>query len=109
MTVFLSLGINSVRVSSLIPIESRFMSLISIYFFLSMLYTFIALVWFIQAEHYRAKKYLPYYVLKVRDAWKFVFKLIIRTKNRVNHLDSEASLNIEESVRKLNAWIFILF
>ncbi len=100
VTVFLSLGINSVRVSSLIPLESRFMSLISLYFFLSMLYTFLAFIWFIMAEYLKTRKFFPIFVLKALG------------KNKIESTDSSNS-NIEDNIRVIqmfnNAVLFLLF
>ncbi len=100
VTVFLNLGINSVRVSSLIPLESRFMSLISLYFFLSMLYTFLAFIWFIMAEYLKTRKFFPIFVLKALG------------KNKIENTDSSNS-NIEDNIRVIqmfnNAVLFLLF
>ncbi len=100
VTVFLNLGINSVRVSSLIPLESRFMSLISLYFFLSMLYTFLAFIWFIMAEYLKTRKFFPIFVLKALG------------KNKIESTDSSNS-NIEDNIRVIqmfnNAVLFLLF
>ena len=100
MTVFLSLGINSVRVSSLIPIESRFTPLISFYFFLSMLYTFLAFVWFILAEYLKTRtKNWPTFILKILK------------KNKIRN-ENSSNWNIEdniEMIQKLNtAVLFFL-
>ena len=101
LTVFLSLGINAVRVSSLIPVESNYMPFISVYFFLSMLYTFLAFIWFILAEYFRSKKYLPYFLLKASLVCRSCCS-IKKNKIQSSVQDSSDSINFDEIVRIVN-------
>ena len=100
------MGINSVRLTSLIPLESRFLSLISVYFFLSMLYTFIAFVWFILVEYFRARKYLPNCILKATGSYLLVFKKMKKNKIESEVASDSASTNIEDNIRVLNTSMF---
>ncbi len=59
MTTFLSLAIYSLRVSGDLPVQSQYFPLISIFFFIGLLLTFIAFVWFIAANSLRAKQRVP--------------------------------------------------
>ena len=46
MTSFLAFIMSSVRISSDIPNQSEYLPLITLYFLLSILYTFIGFMWF---------------------------------------------------------------
>ncbi len=59
MTTFLTLAIYSLRVSGDLPVQSQYFPLISIFFFIGLLLTFIAFVWFIAANYLRAKQRVP--------------------------------------------------
>ena len=59
MTTFLTLAIYSLRVSGDLPVQSQYFPLISIFFFIGLLLTFIAFVWFIAANSLRAKQRVP--------------------------------------------------
>ncbi len=46
MTCFLTFSVTSLRVSGDIPIQSEYLPLITLYFLLSIVYTFLGLIWY---------------------------------------------------------------
>ena len=49
------------------PIQSTNLPLISLYLLMSTFYTFISLVWFVLLNHFRTKKFCPYFCRKILD------------------------------------------
>ena len=65
MTIFLTLAIYSVRIASDFPVQGFYIPIISIYFIMGLLITFLSLVWFAYAEYIRAKKQMPKMLIKL--------------------------------------------
>ena len=86
MSIFLTLAIYALRVSGDMPIESRKFPLISVYYFLSILYAFIALVWFLIADHISNSNTLSKFLIDFGSTltkWKqsFIKKRVDPVKN----------------------------
>jgi len=59
ITTFLNMATISLRLSSEIPVQSEVFPLISLYFMLSIFYTFLSLIWFSICEQFKTRKYVP--------------------------------------------------
>lgn len=79
-TTFLNMGIISVRVAGDIPVQSDYLPLITLYFFLSLIYTFISFLWFAIVSFLKDRKYLP--------SWLNL--LLNSIKNKINAFRSES-------------------
>jgi hypothetical protein len=73
MTVFLTLGVYSINVSSNFPLQSTYIPTINIYFLLGVLYTFFSLGWFTISEYLRGLEVLPKLLLHIARISKFIF------------------------------------
>ena len=51
-----NLAIIAIRVANDIPVQSNYVPMISVYFLLSILYTFISFAWFVIADKLKTKK-----------------------------------------------------
>ena len=78
MTILLTIAVYSVRISSDIPIQSEYLPLISLYFFLGILFTFIAMLWFIILNRFATNKTMPKLFMVVAE----FMKNIIKRKNK---------------------------
>ncbi len=97
MTTFLNQAIISVRVSGDIPVQSVYLPLISLFFFLSIFYTFLSFIWFIAAEQLKTRKYAP----------KFIQNLASKIKNRnlvtfFKESKDDKQVEIETTINYLN-------
>ncbi len=70
MSIFLTLAIYALRVSSDMPVESRMFPMISVYYFLSILYTLITLIWFMIANQISNANDLPKYLMDFGSTFK---------------------------------------
>jgi hypothetical protein len=61
------LGIISIRVSSDIPVQSSYLPLISLFFMLNILFTFVSFAWFVAYNRFKSEKYLPLFLIKIID------------------------------------------
>ena len=80
MTILLTIAVYSVRISSDIPIQSEYLPLISLYFFLSILFTFIAMLWFIILNRFATNKTMPKLFMVVAE---FMMNIIKRKNKQV--------------------------
>jgi hypothetical protein len=97
LTTFLNQAIISVRVSGDIPVQSVYLPLISLFFFLSIFYTFLSFIWFIAAEQLKTRKYAP----------KFIQNLASKIKNRnlvtfFKESKDDKQVEIETTINYLN-------
>jgi hypothetical protein len=67
ISIFLTLSVISSRIASSMPIQSNNLPLISFYFLFSTFYAFISLVWFVQDNYFRTKKFFPKCLEKFLD------------------------------------------
>ena len=72
----------AIRVSSLMPVQSSYLPLISLYFFLSLFYSMIALTWFVIMDRFQQKKDLP----------NFLKKLALNLKHKFRQVHVESNL-----------------
>ena len=114
------MAIISVRVSSDIPVQSDYLPLISLFFILSLFYTFISLYWFVLANYLRTKNKIPSFLESLA---KFLILLNIafkyRSKNKIKSIKNEEetttksedkSKYIDDLISKINIFAFsILF
>jgi hypothetical protein len=70
MSIFLTLAVYSVRVATDMPITSSKVPWISFYFLLEILFTFLALIWFVIANYLSTKNYLPAFTIGLVKALK---------------------------------------
>jgi hypothetical protein len=92
------MAIISVRVSADIPIQSEYLPLISLYFFLGLLFTFLSFNWFVVINSFRTNKSVPL-ILKI------VSKKIT---NRFRLSNSENNDETENLIDTLNYLFFSL-
>ncbi len=59
MVIFLTLGVYSLNVSSIFPLQSDYIPLINIYFLLGVWFVFMSLCWFGVAEYLKGRAKLP--------------------------------------------------
>ena len=77
MTTFMTFSVYSLRIASDMPIESNFVPMVTLYFILGISYTFMSFVWFIMANEFIVKSYLPQALLSFASVikralfWKF--------------------------------------
>ena len=65
MAIFLTLGVYSLNVSNGFPLQSDYIPIVNIYFFLGILYTFFSFCWFILVEYLRGLPELPIVFTKI--------------------------------------------
>lgn len=82
ISIFLTLSVISSRIASNMPIQSNNLPLISFYFLFSTLYAFISLVWFVQDNYFRTKKFFP------KCLKKFLDFFIKKQQNIITSLDT---------------------
>jgi len=63
MTQFMTLATFSVRSQADIAPQGQFLPMITMYYVLSIMYTFIALIWFIVADHWTTKQTIPKFLV----------------------------------------------
>ena len=59
MSQFMTLATFSVRSQADVAPQGQFLPMITLYYVLSIMYTFIALIWFIVADHWTTKQNIP--------------------------------------------------
>ena len=59
MTTFMTFSVYSLRISSDMPVESNFVPMVTLYFILSISYTFLSFIWFIIANEFITKNNMP--------------------------------------------------
>ena len=64
MTMLMTFSVNSVRVSSDMPVESEFLPMVTLYYILGISFVFLAFNWFILANEFSTKNNLPKCLLK---------------------------------------------
>ncbi len=87
MTIFLTLAIYSVRIASDFPVQGEYIPIISIYFIMGLLFTFISLVWFAYAEYLRTKKTMPKFMVKLAhllSCRRFISWMNTKRNNKIN-------------------------
>ena len=114
MAIFLTLAIYSVRIASDFPTQSDYIPIISIYFKLGLLFTYISLLWFAYAEYLRTKKEVPKIMVKMANlvacfpliSWvKRHNKIVV--KSNVESLDKPNNhIQITHNVAMLNFFVF---
>ena len=86
------MGIISIRVSADIPVQSSYLPLISLFFLMNLLFTFISFVWFVFAEQFRTKNYLPSFFINVSD---FYSKIKRQFSNKINRKQPKIETTID--------------
>jgi len=84
------MAIISVRAAGDLPVISDYIPLISWYFFLGQLYTFISFVWFAACNFFKTSSSLPFFLQKLA-------KLLIKIKQYANlkkKIENLTSVNI---------------
>ena len=101
LTSFLTMSSNALRVSSQMPIQSDRLPLITYYFFLSLLYSFISFVWFFVIDRLKSKKSLP------ASFVKFIM-MVKRRNNKVQSISNNETYVFDECISFLNEIAFTL-
>lgn len=96
MSVFLTLAIYSVRVASDMPPGG--MPWISIYFFLSIFYTLIVFIWFMVANFFTTKNYLPKWLESVTITIKYT--LIKKEKAKIKTIEDTEEKTLKPPTSK---------
>ena len=109
MTSFMTFSVYSLRISSDMPVESNFVPMVTLYFILGISYTFLSFIWFIIANEFLTKNYLPRYLVLVASviksflSWKSndVSRKISPVKSK-SHKDTTESINKKSDVTVKN-------
>lgn len=99
MSIFLTLAMYSLRVSSDMPVQSKSFPWISVYFFLEILYALFALIWFIAANHFATKHYLPNCVSRLATILKHYSHLEI---HKVSDIRTQVKMKTVETIQKVD-------
>ena len=102
------MAIISVRVSNDIPIQSEYLPLITLYFVLSLFYTFISFAWFVYLEYLKSQKYLPAFTINFFLSLKRKIQFINKIKDKQNKTKSTGKNEIEETLAVLNNLVFFI-
>jgi hypothetical protein len=102
MSIFMTLSVYSLRVSSDQAPQSKYLPMVTLYYMLGISYTFMAYIWFILANEFSTKEYLPKY-LEI-FAVKFIKRALFWLFNEKPLWKSNkiATKKIEEDKAKLN-------
>ncbi len=103
MTVFLTLGVYSINVSSNFPLQSIYIPSINIYFLLGVFYTFISLGWFVIAEFLRSFSVLPTILLQIAYFSNYILcfnRYKIDLNKKVNETNKVSPTNSNTLFRK---------
>ena len=95
------MAIISVRVSADIPIQSEYLPLISLYFFLGLFFTFISFNWFVAINSFRTNKSVP-------SILKNISKKITFLLNRFRLVNTELENN-DETENLINTLNYLFF
>lgn len=138
MTCFLTLTVNSVRVSNDIPIQSDYLPNISVYFLISIVYPFLSILWFITRNYFETHSYLPTILqkfanklLKLKSKIKKVKPIQRTSKQEIEIIEAkcnfcnrcskcetktrqdgekiEAKKNLESKIISLNYFVLFLY
>ena len=97
------------RIASQIPIQSDYLPLVSVYFFLSILFTFLSLVWFVTAEFLKNKKFNSKFLIKMTSRFNISNRVLKLKKTQTNTENStEISNHLEIDVSLVNKLAFSL-
>jgi hypothetical protein len=97
MTIFLTQGVYSINVSASFPLQSDYIPTITLYFLLSVLYTFLSLAWFVIAEFLKKQKNLPFLLEKM-----IIFFRNVLTLKKIKSITSNKVIIVQEAVVKKN-------
>ena len=97
------MAILSVRASNDLPVQSDYLPLISLYFFLSITFTFISFNWFVFINNIRTETRLPKFFTNIIKIWQK--KISKRIENETNLNQKE---DFETFVSKLNTCAFYI-
>ena len=112
MTIFLTLAIYSVRIASDFPVQGFYIPIISIYFIMGLLFTFISLLWFAYAEYLRTKKKIPKLMVKfsrLLTCLPFIYWVNSKQNNKIfakSVAKSDEANDVTHHVAILNYFLF---
>lgn len=95
MTSLLTFSVYSLRISGDIPMQSEYLPLITLYFVLSISYTFFSLFWFILANYFLTKTYLPKLVLLIGDGLHKLNTVKIYTVKNESEIEINKGLELK--------------
>ena len=100
MTVFLTFGVYSLRVSNDLPVQSKYFPMISVYFLVGVLYAFMSIIWFAVANSFLTKNSVPkclrqivYLIKRYQSA-----KTVKQSESKESVKDEE----VDQQIRKCN-------
>lgn len=103
------MAIISVRVSNDIPVQSEYLPLISLYFFLSLLYAFASFLWFTFLEYAKSQKkiekHFNHFLIFIKSFYNK------KSNNRVYNSNDENQSNIiyiETIIKMMNNFAFFI-
>ena len=99
MTIILTLAIYSLRISGDFPSQGEYIPIISIYFALELVLTFVSMIWFTCAECMRTKQHMPTFLAKLAQFLRALTSC--RLKNKVVQKPKE--LDRKETIADLVA------
>ena len=109
MTSLMIFSVYSLRLASEIPIQSKFLPMINLYFVFSIIYTFLGFFWFTIFENVKKVERLPF-LLQIISSYSLSFKngsckkqVAIETKNDGMIKRKETDINV------LNLIVFVIF
>lgn len=100
------MAIISVRVVSDMPAQSRYLPYISIYFILSLFFSFISFMWFILCDKFKISKSLPNIIIKIIRFLKHSLNNKVKSNSKTNQQNGE--INYEDYISTLNRFVFLV-
>ena len=83
MSVFLTLGVYSLKVSNDFPMQSDSIPYIIIYYMFGVWFTFIALVWFVLVDYLKSLEDMHPFLIKLANFTRFKW---LFCRNKVSHI-----------------------
>ena len=119
MTNLLTVAVYSLKVSGDIPIQSEYIPLISLYFYFSIFFTLISMMWFIIMNNCVTRNKLPIFFIKLSSGIRFILYFSCKKEKNNEYVvregcsqcinnKQESSHEIQSRVLALNLFISLL-
>ena len=91
MTILMTYSVYSIRISSDMPVESEYLPLVTLYFMLCIMNTFLAFNWFLIANEFLAKSKTPKLLTCLASRIRSIFSLRLKLKLLKRKTDENSS------------------
>ena len=108
MTSFLTFSVTAVRISNDIPTQSEYLPLVTLFIMLSMIYTFIGLVFFILIDSFAKMKRIPSFFIWISGLYwieRFNKNLVV---GAVDENEENETKKFERTLSILNTFFCII-